>query len=436
METTIMAKKHIVVGAAAVAVSLLLAGCQSGGTPSDSGKISGTITVLTQRTDLVDNVFQDYKKAFEKKYPDVTVKFEAITDYEGELAVRMNTDDYGDVLLIPNSVTKDKLANFFEPLGTVAELKKKYLFVDEQAYKGKGYGIAITGNAQGYVYNKKVWAAAGVTDAPKTPDEFITDLKAIKSKTDAIPLYTNYKDGWPMSQWEGNTGFTGPDAVNHLTEIDAPWAPGQEHFIIDSLLYDSVHDGLTEPDPTTTNWENSKTLIGTGKVATMVLGSWAIVQMQQAATAAGASADDIGYWPFPSQVDGKFHSTVGGDYKNAINIHSKHKAAARAWIDWFANDSGYATDQGGISPVVGGALPATLAGFKPLGVELVQLTPAPAGKESLESTIYNGAEIDLWGNVYRQKLVDIARGAAPGDKDSYFADLNAKWKAARAEAEG
>ena len=33
--------------------------------------------------------------------------------------------------------------------------------------------------------------------------------------------------------------------------------------------------------------------------------------------------------------------------------------------------------------------------------------------------------------MYRQKLVDIARGAADGDKDSYFADLNEQWGAAR-----
>ena len=432
-----MAKKHIVVGAVAVTASLLLAGCQSGGDPADSGKIEGDITVLTQRTDLVDNVFQDYKAEFEKKYPDVNVTFEAITDYEGEIAIRLNTDDYGDVLLIPNSVSKDQLANYFEPLGTVDELKKDYLFVEEQAYDGTGYGIAITGNAQGYVYNKKVWEAAGITEAPTTPDEFIDALQAIKDNTDAVPLYTNYKDGWPLSQWTGQRGFgpEGGDYANHTTEIDDPWSPGEDYYEIDSILYDAVANGLTEDDPATTNWENSKVLIGSGEVGTMVLGSWAVTQMQDAAVAAGGSADDIGYWPFPVQTDGTFHSAVGGDYKNAINVHSENKAAARAWIDWFANESGYAASQGGISPVVGGELPATLADFEPLGVEFVETVPAPAGEEALEAAIYNGAEIDIWGSLYRQKLVDIARGAADGDKDSYFAELNEKWAAARASAQ-
>ena len=436
METH-MAKKHIAAGAAALAATLLLAGC-AGSTPADDGKIDGEITVLTQRTDLVDTVFQDYKKTFEAKYPGTTVTFEAITAYEDEIALRLNTDDYGDVLVIPNSVTRDQLGNYFEPLGTVDELKKDYLFVEEnQVFDGQAYGIAITGNAQGYVVNKKVWEAAGITEAPATPEDFIDALQAIKDNTDAIPLYTNYKDGWPLSQWTGQRGF-GEEAgnyANHTTEIDAPWSEGEDYYTIDSILYDAVAGGLTEEDPATTNWENSKTLIGSGQVGTMVLGSWAVTQMQDAAEAAGGAREDIGYWPFPVQVDGKFHSAVGGDYKNAINVNSDNKATARAWIDWFANESGYAADQGGISPVVGGDLPATLADFEPLGVELVETVPAPEGKEALEAAIYNGAEIDIWGNLYRQKLVDIARGAADGDKESYFAELNEKWAAARASAE-
>src|SRR4029079_10636544 len=132
----------------ALAVVLVLTGCSSGNSGNDQNAIAGDIIVLTQRTDIVDTVFADYKKKFEAKYPGVHVTFEAITDYEGEVRIRMNTKDYGDVLLIPNSITADQLPTYFEPLGTVDELKQKYRFVSEQSFQGKGYGLAITGNAQ------------------------------------------------------------------------------------------------------------------------------------------------------------------------------------------------------------------------------------------------------------------------------------------------
>ncbi|HLL67392.1 MAG TPA: ABC transporter substrate-binding protein [Micromonosporaceae bacterium] len=416
------------------AVALAASGCGGGDEEPKSGAnaVSGEITVLTQRTDLVDNVFQEYKKKFEAKYPGTSVKFEAITDYEGEVRIRMNTKDYGDVLLIPGSITQDQLPTYFEPLGTVDELAGKYRFVkSEQTFEGKSYGIAITGNAQGLVYNKKIWTQAGITAAPKTPEEFIAALKTIKEKTGAIPLYTNYKDGWPLTQLIGGRGSVSgdPDATIDLANDDAPWSPGKEQYILDTLLWDAVKEGLTEPDPTTTNWEQSKSMIGTGKVATMVLGSWAVVQMQ----AAAPNKADISYMPYPVQANGKFHSAIGGDYKNAINVNSDNKATARAWLDWFANESGYAISQGGISPVLADPMPETLADFKTAGVEYVEMSPEPKGKEGLVLRIDKASEIAINDPKYRQRIVDAARGAKKETKEEIFADLNKRWAQAKAK---
>jgi ABC-type glycerol-3-phosphate transport system substrate-binding protein len=433
-----MAKKLFAVIAASAATMLALTSCSTGGDgqSQDPDEIAGDITVLTNRTDIVDTVFQDYKAEFEAAYPDVTVNFETVTDYEGEVVTRMNTDDYGDVLLIPLAITQDQLPTYFEPLGTVEELQETYRFVAEQSYEGEAYGLATFGQATGIVYNKAVFEAAGITETPTTPEEFIDALEAIDDETDAIPLYTNYKDGWPLgSSWEGLIGVpsANADAAIHLSEIDDPWSEGEDHSVTDGLLYDAVAAGLTEPDPLTTSWEESKTMLGLGEIGVMVLGSWAVSQVQVAAEEAGGDPADIGYLPFPSQVDGEFHSIVSGNYKNGINVNSDNKAAARAWVDWFANESGYAEREGAIPVVVGAPLPEGLAELDELGVQYIELAPVPDG---LLTTIANTAEIDLRGNLYRQKLIDIARGAAEGDKESYFAQLNEKWAAARASVDG
>ena len=417
------------------AVLLAVTACGSDGDDNAAGgAVSGEITVLTQRTDLVDTVFQDYKKTFEAKYPDVKVKFEALKDYEGEVRIRKNTKDYGDVLLISSSITPDKYPSYFEPLGTAEELKKSYRFVTESEFDGKGYGMALGGNAIGFVYNKKVWQQAGVTVPPKSPEEFQTALKAIKDKTGAIPLYTNYKDGWPLTQWESfqATMSADPEAAIKLTTDDAPWAPGKDYHIIDSLLFDAVQAGLTEPDPTTTNWDSSKGLLGSGKIATMALGSWAVQQMQEAA---GANKADIGFMPFPAQANGKFHSVIGGDYKNAVNVNSQHKAAARAWVDWFANESGYAASQGSIPVKQGDQLPPSLADFNTFQVELFEMAPWPKGSESKDLKIDKEAEIGITDAKYRQRIVDAARGAKKETKDAIFADLNKKWADARSKVQ-
>jgi raffinose/stachyose/melibiose transport system substrate-binding protein len=431
-----MATRRHLLGAGVLTALALVTGCTGGAGSDDtgsgtSGDITGEITVLTNRTDLATDVFPEYAKKFQAKYPGTKVTFEAVTNYEGDVTTQLSSGDYGDVLLIPNTVTLEQLPSFFEPLGAVDELKKTYRFVDEKAIDGKVYGLSVGGVASGVVVNKRIWAQAGITEPPRTPEEFLAGLKAIKAKTDAVPYYTNYKDGWPLSIFNSQRAILGNLKINdEFPQDPSPWEPGKIQYISDGLLFDIVHEGLSEKDPLTTNWEGSKPMIGTGKVATMLLGSWATQQMKDAATAAKANPDDIAFWPFPYQTGGKFHSRIEGDYKAGISKSSKNKATARAWLDFFVTESGFAQDQGAIAPSVSAELPPALKSFQDTGVELIEVPPAVANAGK-EDEIIKESEIDLAGQIYRQKLVDIARGAAKGDKASYFADLNKRWGAAQ-----
>lgn len=434
-----MAKKTVVAAAALVVSAIALSGCSAGGASNPDntidGEVKGDVKVVTWRTDLVeDGTFEAYAEEFNKEFPDVKLTFEGITDYEGEMKTRLSTKNYGDVIGIP-TMQPSQFEQFLEPLGETSDFAETYRFLNTHTYDGTQYGLAIGGNAQGVLYNKKVFEEAGVTELPKTHDEFLDALKKVKDGTDAIPLYTNYKDGWPLSQAFSNLGSitNDPDAGIHMAKDDAPWTEGTDIYAIDSLLYDAVEAGLTEPDPLTTNWEQSKIDIGTGKIAAMTLGSWAISQMQAAAEDNGASADDIGYMAFPSTVDGTQYSIIGGDYNLGVSKHSKNKAAAWAFIQWLIEDSGFTETQGMISTVSEKELPANLGDFTVEKVELMETNPAPAGEESLLSDVSNDSQIDLWGQIYRQKLVDIARGAAEGDKESYFAELNERWAASVAK---
>ncbi|WEH12952.1 ABC transporter substrate-binding protein [Streptomyces sp. VNUA24] len=400
----------------------------------DPADVSGTITVLTHRTDLVQNgTMKKYATAFNKTYPKVTVKFEGITDYEGEVKIRMNTENYGDVLMIPNAIAKKDYPSFFASLGSTAELSQKYRFTGNTTVGGKVYGLATVGNANGFVYNKAVWKKAGVTDWPTTPQEFLTDLKTVKARTSAVPYYTNFKDMWPLTAGTASIGSVSCDARanDKLATSTAPWAEGSDLNVIDTLLYDVVHDKLVEKDPTTTNWENSKGMIARGEIATMQLGSWAISQMQKAAETAGTNPDDIGFMPFPAQKNGKFCAITSSDYQQAVSVHSTHKAAARAWVDWFTEKSGFAQNEGSIPTLKSGALPDTLKPFEDNGVTLLEQSQA---KSAQVNAIDNAAEIGLAKPDYRQKLVDMARGVQSGSLKDYFAELDKKWNEAEKTA--
>jgi len=385
-----MAKKALAGIALLATAAVAISGCAAGGGAGDAdntidGDVKGDIKVVTWRTDLVeDGTFDKYAEEFNKEYPDVNVTFEGITDYAGEMLTRMSTTNYGDVIGIP-AIQPDQYEQFLEPLGDTADFEDTYRFLPAASYEGTQYGIAFGGNANGIVYNKKVFEEAGVTELPTTEEAWLDALQKVADNTDAIPMYTNYKDGWPLTQSFGSLGAVTHDADAPITlaEDPAPWTEGTDIYAIDGLLYDTVAAGLTEDDPLTTNWEQSKVDLGTGKIATMPLGSWAISQMQAAAEDNGGSADDIGFMTFPASVDGTQYSVIGGDYNLAVSKHSKAKAAAWAWIQWVVADSGYTEAQGMVSPLKDAALPDSLTDFEAAGVELMEINPAPAGKEGL-----------------------------------------------------
>lgn len=399
--------------------------------PAAGADIEGEITFLHNRTDINDTVFKEqYIPKFNEKYPNIKVNLEAITDYEGQVKIRLNTTDYGDVLYIPAAITPQDLPNFFEPLGSYDELSQKYLFANEQMFEGTTYGIPTMVTANGMVYNKAVFAAAGVTSVPKSPEEFLDAMQKIKDNTDAVPYYTNYAAGWPLDQWEANRGAVAgdPKYVNYtMVHSDDPFAEGKPHYVIYKLMYDLAKNGLIEEDPTTTDWETSKTMLGEGKIGAMTLGSWSISQMQGAA----ANAADIGYMPFPSNKDGKVYATSGGDWKIAVNKNSKNKEAALAWLYWFVEESGYAASQGAISTIKGQPMPETLAAFDELGVELIADEPAPTEENGLWNQIDQESEIGFWSQNFKQRIIEAGIGNRDETIEDIFAELNKKWNDAR-----
>lgn len=213
----------------------------------DYTDLTASIKVLTHRTDIVDTIFQDYIKKFNESYPNITIEYEAVTDYAEDIKLRLTTDDWGDICGIPTNLQKNELEDEFISYGDKKTLDENYVLLNNFAYNGNVYGIPSTGNAQGIVYNKKVFEEAGVTELPKTPTEFIEALQKIKDNTDAIPLYTNFAAGWTMGAWDAYIGgcATGdPDFMNYgMVHGENPFADNGDEtgpFAVYNILYQAV----------------------------------------------------------------------------------------------------------------------------------------------------------------------------------------------------
>lgn len=442
--------KKAIALALSLALSLgMLAGCggKSGGGGSDNSNVPsyaslnvGTdhtdlkaeLRVITHRTDLVDTTFAGYVAEFNKLYPNIKINYESITNYADDMTARISSKNWGDICMIPTSIQLPDLSLYFHPLCPLSEIEKDYNFASNRAYDGTVYGIPSTGNAQGIVYNKKVAEAAGYTagNLPKTPDEFIKFLQDIKDKTDAIPLYTNFAAGWTMTAWDAyiSGGATGDGDWMNITmpQTKDPFADrgdGTGPYAVYKILHDAVSMGLTEDSPTATDWEGCKPMINNGQIGTMVLGSWAIVQMQEA----GPNAADIGYMPFPITVKGTQYASAGSDYCFGVNKDSSadNKIAAMLYIKWLTESSNFAYDQGGVPVLKSQAYPDTLAAFD--GITLVEDNPAPTELASLASDVNRESEISLNADqTHVQRIVEAVITGSESFED-IIADWNNRW---------
>lgn len=421
-----MKKGWFMIGIAAL-TSVSLVGCSSG---TSKNSETENITFINNRTDLEANgKWDDYVTKFNKKYPNIKVEVQTMGDYAGQMKTRMNSDEYGDVLMIPTDISQKDLGNFLEPLGKTADLSKKYLGMNDRSYKGTSYGIPSQMDATGVVINKKVFKEAGISEFPKTPEDFINALKTIKEKnSDVTPLYTNYASGWALSAWDavrtggsGNANFT-----NEMTSDLSPFDAGDTMYEIYNTLYSAAKKGLIESDPTTSEWEQSKVDLANGKIAAMVIGSWAVQQVQEANE---DNADNISFVAFPMTAsDGKQYVGVGGNYNYGINVHSKHKKAARKFIDWMVNESGIDVANGALPTVKGADYPKTLQSLKDSGVELIEESPAPEGKETLFSDINNESELGIGSTeTQKQRIIDAGVGNSKESFDDIMKDFNVKW---------
>ena len=404
----------------------------------DYTDIKADLKFLTHKTDVVDTKFKEYVEEFQKLYPNVNIEYEGITDYANDVTTRLSTGDWGDICMIPTTVDKDELSNYFTDFGSYKTLSEQYNYLDNFKYGDQTFGIPSMANVQGIVYNKAVFEKAGVTEIPKTPDEFIAALQKIKDNTDAIPLYTNFAADWTMCAWDAyiDGNATGDPAYSHegRTKGLNPFSDNGDEtgpYAVYNTLYTAVKDGLTEEDPTTTDWEGSKGMMNKGEIGCMVLGSWAIPQIQSA----GENSDDIAYMPFPITVNGKQYAAAGPDYCYGINVNSSedNQIAAMCYVKWLVEKSGYAESEGGISVYKDAQLPEALSSFA--DVELIINDPAPEGEETLANDINNNSELGVNVSGYIPK--EIVENAITPDgltMDEMVQEWNEKWTAAQEEA--
>lgn len=392
---------------------------ETAGNAGGDANLSGTIKVLTHRTDFIsDGTMDKYVKKFQEKYPDAKVEFEGLTNYATDILTRLTTGETGDVLMIPTSIASSDYSKYFEPLPDT--MFDNVYFPDQAAFEGKRYGISSGVNTAGLVYNKAAFKKAGIDKAPTTLDELYADAQKLKD-AGIIPLYMNYGAQWPMGNWGDGSAFYVAGQADLTTKMAADEAPFQLDNAWGTLLTIArtfVEKGWVENDLNTNNWEMSKGEVAAGKAGMYFLGNWVIPQL----VTAGAAPEDIGFVPFPYDNSGKYNAPLGSDYMVAVSKNSKNKELATAWVDFFVKESGYVADSG-FMPIDKSekADSPQLSEFQATNPTFIEGLPT----DTKFSEIANKAQIGIGSGNYIQELVTAK------DLKTALDGLNKKWAEAK-----
>lgn len=405
---------------------MLMVGCTKAG-EKQSEEIGGTIKVVTSRTDA-DKLFEKIEEDFKKLYPNVEdIVWESSADYDKYIMTRMNTKDYGDVLFLPFSMngTPEEYENYFEPLGTVDELKEKYIDVTEADYNDVAYGLPVALNSLGIIYNEEVLKKAGIEEMPTSTEEFIEACKKIKENTDAIPFYTNYNK--TLGTWGGTlTSYGGEQYRSAMLEAGTGFKEGQPIRQIMDLFYGLASNGLTEADPITGDFAKSLQMLADGEVAMIMKGSQDAKMIQELST----NGSKINIAPLPVKFNGQTSVAFGAPSVVVMNKNSENKATAKAFLEFFISaQSGYADDLGGMSPNKEDLNSKQKEMLEKNNIVLTSSTETPE-IDSKYAAITNEVGVGRLTDVL-QKVINI--GLYPNENESYIDYVNsleAKWEAA------
>jgi multiple sugar transport system substrate-binding protein len=343
-----MKSRRFAVAAIGVA-ALAAAGCSSSNSTSSgsagaSGSSSSPVTLTffgadygTGPSNSTTLYWNDVASAFHKAYPNITVNVQTVdwTDFPTKSATLIQNKQYPDIME-GNPAPPYAQSGLIYPVSAVmspnvmSNLIPKFL--KDGQYQGTDYGIPFTTSTRAMYYNKKIFAAAGISAPPQTWAQLQTDAARIKAKGYVgygMPLGSEEAQAelllWFLGNGGGYLNSSGQYAINSSQNVATL-----------NFMKQLSASGDTQPNPGGTDRKTVWAEFAQGKVG-MVLGQPALIPIIQQAGILTSS--DYG----TADVPGK-----SAPLTNTLGVHDdivafkeggpSHQAAIKDFLDFAYQD--------------------------------------------------------------------------------------------------
>ncbi|MFE1962349.1 extracellular solute-binding protein [Streptomyces sp. NPDC059479] len=198
-------------------------------------------------------------------------------------------------------------------------------------YEGKTYLYSAGSSVIGAIYNKKVFAEAGVRP-PRTWAGLLDVCARLKARG-VVPIALGTQTAWvtqlityalvPNAVYAKNAGFDREMAAGRATFAESGWADAMGKY------QELQRRGFFNDNPNGTTYEQQTALVAGGKAAMAVQVSAVLANFR----AAAASPDDLGMFPFPGGDDpDRLWIPAGIVVGLGVAAHAKNTARAKEFI--------------------------------------------------------------------------------------------------------
>jgi raffinose/stachyose/melibiose transport system substrate-binding protein len=340
-------KKIFSLAAAAVLMVSALAGCGKGtttATDTPSATATPAPTTATAKKDVTIKVYQ-FKVEIADALNAMAKEYEKETGVKVVVETHGGGEDYGALL-------KAEIASGSEPeifnnggytslvpyMDRATDLSNEpwasHLIPVSKApttVNGKLYGMPMNIEGYGIIYNKDLFAKAGITDAPKTLSQLTDAVKKLKAA--GITPFETTNEWWSLGIHLVNVGLANQDnPAQFIQDVKDGKASfkGNKVFTDWVNLVDLIF-GNAQKEKLTTDYATQVANFAAGKTAMMQQGNWTQGDINKV-----NSKLNLGVLPLPIN-DSEGHILVGVPNNWIVNSKSQHPVEAKAFLNWMVS---------------------------------------------------------------------------------------------------
>lgn len=277
--------------------------------------------------------WQNLAEQFHELHPNITIEFHDVPfeEMRTKLLTQVAANNPPDVAYVDASTTGEfasrnalvALDDYIALSSAVDPDDYVEAFMLSTQYEGKTYGLPIDGESTGLFYRTDLFAEAGISEPPKTWDEFLDAAQKLtipdKKQYGFIIFAPESAYYWYPWLWQANGDTLAEDGVDVIWDSDAGKRAAE--------FYVGLRD-YSPPDFYNSNSWDGRVAFAEGTVAMYVAGAWFAGVLQN------EFPDIDGKWATANlPEDERCATTIAGD--NLVLFQaSEHPEAAWKWVEF------------------------------------------------------------------------------------------------------